>query len=287
MNFDVRFVNKNSEEISQVRELYENTFNDTKEYIKFLFDSIVPDSDTEIIAGFIDNKLISMMFLRKKKLLSVRQSVKSCLIYGVATVEEYRNRGYMKRLMECALSYCGSIDIPFLYLIPIDPGIYESMGFVLAREEKKIPLQDIECQKEEYTVEKVCMDKEHSECCKNISDFSIMVEAANRGITVEKDELYFKRRLEQTYVENAGIYVIRNKDNSCDMEAIVVTGTAEDDGKIYVTDIICAGEWDDSFKYAKLVTDMEADIMPFVRLKPIMIYNGMNMDLYIKLNEDI
>lgn len=287
MNFDVRFVNKNSEEISQVRELYENTFNDTKEYIKFLFDSIVPDSDTEIIAGFIDNKLISMMFLRKKKLLSVRQSVKSCLIYGVATVEEYRNRGYMKRLMECALSYCGSIDIPFLYLIPIDPGIYESMGFVLAREEKKIPLQDIECQKEEYTVEKVCMDKEHSECCKNISDFSIMVESANRGITVEKDELYFKRRLEQTYVENAGIYVIRNKDNSCDMEAIVVTGTAEDDGKIYVTDIICAGEWDDSFKYAKLVTDMEADIMPFVRLKPIMIYNGMNMDLYIKLNEDI
>lgn len=287
MNFDVRFVNKNSEEISQVRELYENTFNDTKEYIKFLFDSIVPDSDTEIIAGFIDNKLISMMFLRKKKLLSVRQSVKSCLIYGVATVEEYRNRGYMKRLMECALSYCGSIDIPFLYLIPIDPGIYESMGFVLAREEKKIPLQDIECQKEEYTVEKVCMDKEHYECCKNISDFSIMVEAANRGITVEKDELYFKRRLEQTYVENAGIYVIRNKDNSCDMEAIVVTGTAEDDGKIYVTDIICAGEWDDSFKYAKLVTDMEADIMPFVRLKPIMIYNGMNMDLYIKLNEDI
>lgn len=287
MNFDVRFVNKNSEEISQVRELYENTFNDTKEYIKFLFDSIVPDSNTEIIAGFIDNKLISMMFLRKKKLLSIGQRVKSCLIYGVATAEEYRNRGYMKRLMECALSYCGSIDIPFLYLIPIDPGIYESMGFVLAREEKKIPLQDIECQKEEYTVEKVCMDKEHSECCKNISDFAIMVESANRGITVEKDELYFKRRLEQTYVENSGIYVIRNKDSSCDVEAIVVTGTAEDDGKIYVTDIICAGEWDDSFKYAKLLTETEADIMPFVRLKPIMIYNGMNMDLYIKLNKDI
>lgn len=287
MDLDIRFVNKNSEEMNQVRELYEKTFNDTKEYKEFLFGSIVPDSDTEIIAGFIDNKLISMMFLRKKKLLSVGQRVKSCLIYGVVTAEDYRNRGYMKRLMECALSYCGSIDIPFLYLIPINPKIYESMGFVLAREEKIIPLEDIECQREEYIVKKVCMDKEQSGGCKRISDFAITVEAANKGITAEKNELYFLRRLEQASVENAGIYIIRNKNVSDGMEAIVVTGTAEDDSRIYVTDIICEGEWEDSFKYAKLVTDMEADIMPFVRLKPIMIYNWINMDLYIKLNEDI
>ena len=287
MNFDVRFVNKNSEEMQQVRELYDKTFNDTKEYIEFLFKNIVPDKDLEIIAGFIDNKLISMMFLRKKKLLSSGQRVDSCLIYGVVTDEEYRNKGYMRRLMECALSYCGSMNISFLYLTPVNPKIYESMGFVLAREEKKIPLMDVECENENYVVEKVCLDEEHYAYCEKMSDFSIMVESLNRGITAEKDVLYFTRRLMQAHEEKAGIYVIRDRNKVEEIEAIVVTGTTESGGNVYVTDIICSGEWDDSFKYAKLVVDMNADIMPFVFLLPIMVYNWIDMGLYIKLNEDI
>lgn len=286
MNFDVRFVNKNSEEMLQVRELYEKTFNDTKEYVEFLFDKIVPDGDTEIIAGFIDEKLISMMFLRKKMLLSSGQRVSSCLIYGVVTDEEYRKKGYMRRLMECALSYCGSIGISFLYLTPINPEVYESMGFVQAREEKKISLECIEYDDENYILEKICTEDDNSAYCGEMSYFSIKAEGLNRGITVEKDEYYFARRLEQAYAEKAGIYVIRDRSKK-DIEAIVVTGTAEADGKVYVTDIICAGEWDDSFKYAKLAADKDAGIMPIVFLKPIMVYKWIDMGLYIKLNEDI
>lgn len=290
MNLDVRFVNKNSEEMWQVRELYDKTFNDTRDYTEFLFGNIVPDRDTEIIAGFMEEKLISMMFLRKKRLLSKGQRVNSCLIYGAATDEEYRRKGYMKELMECALSYCGSVDIPFVYLIPVNPKIYEGMGFTLVREEKKIPLMDIECSEERYIVEKIYLEEENSPYSECLSFFSIMVEGLNKGITTEKDEHYFMRKLEQAQVEKAGIYVIRDKDKlegTEDIEAIVVTGTSEDDGRIYVTDIICAGDWEDSYKYAKLVVDKEAGIMPFVRLKPIMIYNWTTTDLCIKLNEDV
>lgn len=290
MNLDVRFVNKNSEEMWQVRELYDKAFNDTREFTDYLFGNIVPDRDTEIIAGFIDGKLISMMFLRKKKLLSGGQRVKSCLIYGTATDEAYRRRGYMSELMECALSYCGSVDIPFVYLIPVNQKIYEGMGFVLAREGKKIPLMDVECREEGYIVEKVYLDEENSPYSECLSFFSIMVEGLNKGITTEKDEHYFMRRLEQAQVEKAGIYVVRNKyklEGTEDIEAIVITGADEEDGRLYVTDIICAGEWEDSLKYAKLIIDKEAGIMPFVRLKPIMIYNWTSMDLCIKLNEDV
>lgn len=290
MNLDVRFVNKNSEEMWQVRELYDKTFNDTKEYTDFLFGEIVPDRDTEIIAGFIDEKLISMMFLRKKKLLSGGQRISSCLIYGVATAEEYRRRGYMSQLMECALSYCGTVGILFIYLIPVNPKVYEGMGFIPAREEKRIPLMDIECENDKYIIEKAHLDEENSPYSEYMSFFSIMVEGVNKGITTEKDEHYFMRKLEQAQVENAGIYVIRDKDmpgGTEDIEAIVITGASDDDGRIYVTDIICAGEWENSYKYGKLVVDSEAGIMPFIKLNPIMIYNWTSLDLCIKLNEDV
>lgn len=290
MNLDVRFVNKESEEMWQVRELYDSSFDDTIEYTEFFFKNIVHDRETEIIGGFMEDKLISVLFLRKKKLLSGGQRVNGCMIYGVATAEEYRGKGYMSELMECALSYCGSINIPFIYLIPVNPKIYSNMGFVLAREEKKVPLMDIEVNEEEYIVEKAYLDEEISPYNETLSFFSIMVEGWKNCITTEKNEHYFMRRIEQAEVENAGIYIVRGKnisDGMEDIEAIVVASTSEEDGMTYISDIICADEWEESLKYAKLIVDKEAGIMPFVNLKPIMIYNWTGTETSIKLNDEV
>ncbi len=108
----------------QCYKLYMDAFKDDEQFTKFLFDNCFDDCCYYLTEGDI---VVSMLFAFDVFL----NGVKGKYIYGVATDEKYRGKGYMRKLFDKSAANLKN-EYKFLCLRPMTEslfGFYDKLGF--------------------------------------------------------------------------------------------------------------------------------------------------------------
>ena len=118
-----------AEERAKTRPIYEIVFSeDTKKFIDYYYQYKIKDNDILVIEE--DGQLVSMLHLNPYKMIVNGYEMKINYIVAVATLEEYRHRGYMRILLEKALCDMAAQNMPFTFLMPASESIYAPFDFV-------------------------------------------------------------------------------------------------------------------------------------------------------------
>lgn len=115
------------EDIKDIRKLYYEAFDDSEAFVDFYFkDKLIPE---KVVIIEENSSLISMMHLNPFKVFFNEGLYDISYFVAIATNKEYRQKGYMKKLMAYALNKLYSEGEIFSLLMPIDSRIYERYGF--------------------------------------------------------------------------------------------------------------------------------------------------------------
>lgn len=272
MEINIKILEKSPLMIDKARALYEEAFEDDYQFTEYYFSSIVTDERTVILGGFMENVLVTMLFLRERQLIYGKEEFDGCYIYGVATKKEYRGRGCMGRLMRSALKYCEDKGCKIVYLIPADENIYKSFGFETVKQGQRIMVL---CDKKAVEDENNMTSKikpENIAEIKEMSLFSIKTERLKGTLAIKRDENYYKERILQAEAENAGVYIIRKTAPDKEIQMVLITGTDENN-EICIKDIIC-GENEKKEWLIKAFLEQNKFVRPYIRKYPVMIYKS-------------
>lgn len=111
------------------RELYETVFaEDTKKFVDYYYEYKIRDNRILVLEE--DDRLVSMLHLNPYTLIVNGYEVKSNYIVAVATLKDYRHRGYMRLLLTKALCDMAEQKMPFTFLMPASESIYAPFDFV-------------------------------------------------------------------------------------------------------------------------------------------------------------
>ncbi|MCR5671680.1 MAG: GNAT family N-acetyltransferase [Butyrivibrio sp.] len=143
-------------EKEKTRALYEQAFDDPKEFVDYYYDEKCRDN--RIIVSLEDGEVISMLHLNPYNVNLCGTVVPSYYVVAVATRNDRRREGQMARVFEKTLELLKAQHIPFVFLLPVDEAIYSWMGFEkicdfsvdrIADYEKIQKSYDIYCERDE------------------------------------------------------------------------------------------------------------------------------------------
>lgn len=130
-----------TEDKKMIRPLYEECFNDSVEFVDYYFEKRIMNND--VLVACEEGVIVSMMQLVPKKIVINDEIHQVHYIYGVATREEYRRRGYMRALMERAIQDLKGKGEPFVYLIPENEDVYREFGFTTVYNKQKYKVRKL------------------------------------------------------------------------------------------------------------------------------------------------
>lgn len=115
-------------EHGSTRPLWEEVFaDDTKAFLDYYY--YIKTRDNEIYVVEEDGRICSMLQLNPYVLKVEASELPSAYIIAVATIEEYRGRGYMGGLLRTSLNEMYAKKIPFTFLMPAAEAIYSPYDF--------------------------------------------------------------------------------------------------------------------------------------------------------------
>lgn len=135
------------EDLDGCKLLWQEVFKDSREYTDFYFEERAKKGEIYFRKG---REIKAMVHANHYGLWNrVGQEIYNLrYIVGVATKEGFRHRGHMAALLEQVIQGSFRRKEPFLYLMPVQPKIYEPFGFACMRGEKKREWKLSECLKE-------------------------------------------------------------------------------------------------------------------------------------------
>lgn len=217
---------------NQCVKLYIDAFHDDIEFTNLLFDNFFEDSCRYLL---IDGKVVSMLFAMDVSI----NNKKGKYVYAVATNENYRGKGYMKKLFDC-ISNEFSRDYSFLCLRPMDDGLfnfYEKLGFERKFTKSTAVLLNQKCNHKCITVENV-------NDIKNIRKLFLPENSAEYSDDMMKLIMSYCDAFTDSF-ENPSYFVIKEKLSGKVKEAI---GCLEN-----IPECVCNGEvitYGNGFDYA-------------------------------------
>ncbi len=226
-------------EIQKTRALYEEVFQDSREYTEYFYKKV--QKDGICFAMEENNKIISDLFLIPKRMVCDHNIIDALYVYGVATKEQYRGQGCMDKLMKQALYYAKDSTTEFLYLIPVSPALYERYGFhtVKQGEIRMWELSEEPAEMTEYNFEQVF--EFYDELYQEING----LEKSSSGIYPFRDKDYLADRICRARIEGGGMYLIRKRNG--ETAGFVITG--EEEGESVIMDV--DGEYEKKEKIVK------------------------------------
>lgn len=121
-------------ERGKIRPLYEKIFEDSQAFTDYYFAEYVT-GQTRCLVEEQDGQVVSMISIHEKHWMLRETQAYRCVsawyLYGIATDEAYRRQGCMRRLLSRVLADAGQEQVAYVYLIPVNPKVYETLGFHL------------------------------------------------------------------------------------------------------------------------------------------------------------
>ena len=128
------------EERQKTRILYQTVFSeDSQKFVDFYYE--YKTRDNQIYALWEDDQYVSMVHLNPYTMIVNGYEVPSNYIVAVATLKDYRHRGYMRLLLETALRQMAVDKIPFTFLMPASESIYTPFDFVWISPFTELPMR--------------------------------------------------------------------------------------------------------------------------------------------------
>ncbi len=217
--------------------LYEKTFKDTKEFIEYYFDYRL--NQAKQFTCYKEDRLASMLFLNKHPVIVNGQYVDCDYIFGVATDEEYRNKGYMTELINEALTDMNNRKLPFTYLIPAVEGIYEKSDFVKVTESDSITFTRNMMAEPIIKISGLRVIKAENSDVEKLSKFVDKSSMYNYGIHHARTKEYFETMLLELLSENGELLMLVNTNYNNELLGFAFISN-EDEVKIL--DIECEEE---------------------------------------------
>ena len=116
-------------EWKKARKLWEEVFDEDTEQFLDYYECYVADHNL-IFAEQEQGEIVSMVQLNPYMVHMGDQKADSYYIVAVATGEEYRHQGRMRRLLTEAMNHMYQKEIPFTFLMPASESIYLPFDFV-------------------------------------------------------------------------------------------------------------------------------------------------------------
>ena len=112
------------------KQLWKLCFGDSDDFIRFYFDAKYSDENT--FAIYENDKMVSVLQAIPYQIHTLGQTYNAAYISGACTHPEYRNRGYMSRLLQQTLQTLYEQNVPLTFLIPQEEWLckyYAQFGF--------------------------------------------------------------------------------------------------------------------------------------------------------------
>ena len=109
-------------------------FGDTEQYARFLFDRLLTPNDV-LIHRSENDRTAAMLCFKPFRFVTSNGAAKGVYIFGVATLPEWRNRGFSSALLEELENRLSNRGISLSILVPGGPGLfdfYEKRGYETA-----------------------------------------------------------------------------------------------------------------------------------------------------------
>ncbi len=142
-----------SAEKALTRPLYEQVFEDPKPFVDYYYAEKCRDN--RMFAILEGEKPLSMVHLNPFRLGVCGQECPGYFLVAVATDENYRHQGLMTAVLEEAYRAMEAEEIPFCWLIPVDPVIYAGMGFEVVADfqKEKLPYDRVQREFDVYCLQ--------------------------------------------------------------------------------------------------------------------------------------
>jgi len=127
---NIRLSNKNDH--SQIRALWEVIFpEDSKEYLDFYFNVVMKENQVIIAEDLSKDTLeiVAMLHLNPYSINNEKEHLKIFYIVAVATREDYRRRGLMRKMLNYAEELSMEQNVDYLVLLPADERYYKPFGY--------------------------------------------------------------------------------------------------------------------------------------------------------------
>ena len=213
----IRYLGEDEKEV--IRPLYEEAFDDAGAFVDYYFQSYVKGRSKCLVDEEAD-KVVSMISIHQKQWrLRNGESCRVWYLYGIATGKAYRRQGRMRRLMERVLADGRRESIAYIYLIPVNPKVYEELGFQLVDKGMTVcpEMQELQSEKSSMWVALAEVEAKQSVSGetggidiyeKLVEDYEVFCQACRWDAYIEKDGSYFREQAMRARLEQGDIYLL-------------------------------------------------------------------------------
>ena len=152
----------------------------------------------------------AMMFRTPYKLQIGEVQREISYLVGVATRKECRHRGYMRKLLMHSFQEMYEEKIPFTFLMPANPAIYEPFDFkyIYEREVWEFNAAEFDGKLQGlYSVRSFCKQFPQIPIMRLLAEFANRYLKEHYNIYVHRDASYYEMQLKESEAQNGDIYV--------------------------------------------------------------------------------
>lgn len=194
----MRYLGKNEKEKS--RKLWEQVFQeDSQGFLDYYYSE--KTKDNEILVEEKDGVIISMVHRNPFRMYLKGSHAPSEYIVGVATREDQRGKGNMRRLLMKCMQDAYDAHIPFQFLMPAAEAIYTPYGFRYVSE-RPVSMPVLWVNSGFYQREADEGDY------RQLASFANLCLAYNGGLYVQRDTGYFARLHKERRSDGGGIRIL-------------------------------------------------------------------------------
>lgn len=219
----------------QIIKLWKECFHDTDLYCEYYVKWKIPVNEIFII--LYENQVAAMIHLNPYYVKWFQENYKLYYIVGVATKQEFRKKGLMRRLLTACFDFMQKEGCPFTFLMPASPEIYEPFQFQYIYEQQRLQMTIPYCRSGGLKMESgLCSEQEYGKLC----SFAGHILSTNYQLYVERNVSYYKEISEE--MKHCGGELLRFYDNG----NIVGCLSYMKEDNIEVVETIVEEKWEDA-----------------------------------------
>lgn len=188
-----------------------------------------------------DDSICSMLYLTPERMQVMGQEAESAYIVGVATRESCRHRGYMAFLLKEAMRMLFLEKMPFVFLMPASPAIYEPFGFNWIYDR---PVWDAASLKREKLT--VLQEKDADRMAAFASEFL----RREKKVYISRDRAYYIQQMAERKAQDGCIFGYEETSRAEETESGAERGRelkgicmyAQEDGQPEIVEVLASGE---------------------------------------------
>lgn len=186
----------------RTRKLWEEIFTeDTPEFLDYYYSIKVKNNEIYVVED--DGEIVSMIHLNPYQMRVKDKIYKTHYIVAVATKENYRKQGLMRRLLNHVMQVMADRGEPFTFLMPAKETIYTPFGFEFVYEQRQGKV--VGKSSVDSTIEIVSATEDD---CQDVADFANQM-LQEYDVVTWRDSEYYETLLSEFASEDGGILLVK------------------------------------------------------------------------------